>query len=551
MATRKNTGKARELCLNIEHLLNAYKVHGQQFDKYTADDKQKMETVKQFFGIKENFDLIVLSLFVDNKLLGGDGLNTKKLSKSMRLSMVQGIDLEASLERLKNKRIISMQGRHFEPDYRLTEVANQAVLNYDRSGFKTAKKLKFADFITELNETLLVMDDILSGDISAVEVSELMERYSSTNEMKWIYRKVKDRNNRIVLCLALREYMMLGNYLDVTDAINLIVKNKFDFHAMQKEFITGNNALIRNGILTYANEHYVGKMLRLTDSTIEALCAGVTVESRAYVPNMFSMVNATQIKEEVYLHQNKDLELMEKILSPAIYDKVKVKVPRLTFLLTGEPGVGKTSFINHLARKTGRVILSTNIATVLSSFVGGSEKNIVKLFREAAEANQKLDIAPIIVFDEAESLLYNRSAKANRAVDQMTNNVISLLLSELDRFKGILICCSNFSFAKESFDTALHRRFYMVSEVKAPSTDVLKNIFKYHFPNATDVDIDRFLLEFPFVTPAQIRNLRDKYEIERLIIEDFEDNFTPIERIARNDLEIFIRRQNRAVGFKQ
>lgn len=550
MATKKNKEKARELCENIENTLNAYKIHALKFAEYTEEDTHKMESVMKFFGIKQHFDAVVLCLFIDSKISGNEGLNIKKLTRQLRFKLVQAVDLEQSIHNLINKKLVEMGGnRHFETEYRLTENCLKAILSYNKKDLKLAtKKADFTQFVKELDEVLQVDSEFML-DLIPDQIEDLLKKYSDCREIKWLNHKIKVRQDQILLCIAIREYMLFGEALDCEKAINIITNSRFEFQAVQKQFITGTNQLVKEGYLTYENDFFIGRMMRLTEKAIDMLCSGINIEKRLFIPQMFSLSNPEQIKSDNYMHDNKDLQSIEKILSEATFLKIKNKIPRISILLTGAPGVGKTSFINHVAAKTGRPVLSANIATILSSFVGESEKNIVKLFREAEQAYKKFEITPIIVFDEAESLLYNRNSKASRAVEQMHNNVISLLLSELDRFKGILICCSNFSFKEDSFDPALHRRFYMVSEIKAPPVEVLKSIFRFHFPDISAIETDKFFIEFPFITPAQIRNLKDKYEIQTLIDEEFNSGFEAIKRIARQDLNLFIRR--RGIGFTE
>jgi|GEM_PF-5781540 len=544
-----NKKKAKELCLQIEDTINAFKIHGLKYNEYSQDVFIKMNAVKKFFSVNNDFDLIVLCIFIDNRLSGDDGLSLKKLIRQMRLKTFQGLDVEYSIQNLTKKRLIETNGnRHFETEFKLSENCLKSILTYNRKTLKLSYKSDFEDFINELDKILLDNMDFLS-DLVPELIDDLIKKNSNCTEIKWLNKNIEAHHDQILLCLAIREYMLLGESLDYEKALKVISDNRFKYLAVQKEFMTGTNQLIKEGYLAHEADYYIGKMLRLTEKTIDILCAKINIEKRPFIPQMFSLSNPEQIKSEYYTHNSKDLEFIEKILSKEIYPKIQSRVPRISILLTGAPGVGKTSFINHVAVKTGRPVLSANIATILSSYVGESEKNLVRLFTEAAEVYKKFEITPIIVFDEAEALLYNRSSKANKAVDQMHNNVISLLLSELDKFKGILICCSNFSFRQESFDPALHRRFYMVSEIMAPPIEVLKSIFKYHFPEISATDADKFLREFPFITPAQIKNIKDKYEIQCVIDEGFATGFETINNIARKDLDVFIRRKS--IGFTE
>ena len=130
----------------------------------------------------------------------------------------------------------------------------------------------------------------------------------------------------------------------------------------------------------------------------------------------------------------------------------------------------------------------------------------------------------------------------------MNNNIISLLLASLDSFRGILICCSNFGFGSGSFDPALHRRFHMVSEIPAPKEHVLFSIMKNNFPILTLIECSEFVRRYPFITPAQIRNIREKYEVLAMIGETTLPA-DDVDRIARQNLSLFIEEKRKRIGF--
>jgi hypothetical protein len=130
----------------------------------------------------------------------------------------------------------------------------------------------------------------------------------------------------------------------------------------------------------------------------------------------------------------------------------------------------------------------------------------------------------------------------------MNNNLISLLLQSLDRFKGILVCCSNFSFESGNFDQALHRRFHTIAEIASPPENILLSIFHHHFPECTNDETRKFLDKYRHITPAQIRNLRNKYDVQ-IMIGEIENEAASVFRIAEQDLQLFAGNNRRPIGF--
>lgn len=130
----------------------------------------------------------------------------------------------------------------------------------------------------------------------------------------------------------------------------------------------------------------------------------------------------------------------------------------------------------------------------------------------------------------------------------MNNNLISLLLQSLDTFRGILIFCSNFSFEDKGFDPALHRRLHIISEVSSPSGEARVSILLHYFPELSGNEAEEFVARYPFITPAQIRNLRKKYDV-MVILGDGNSPLNELNELAERDLKIF-RTGKRSIGYQ-
>ncbi len=121
-------------------------------------------------------------------------------------------------------------------------------------------------------------------------------------------------------------------------------------------------------------------------------------------------------------------------------------IKNMNMLLYGPPGTGKTEFARFIARHTNRRLIVKRASDFLSMWVGESEKNIRKIFSQA-EKNKA-----ILLIDEADGLFMMRdNAEQSWQITQVNE-----LLTNMEEFKGILICATNF---KEFLDSAAIRRF--------------------------------------------------------------------------------------------
>ena len=76
-----------------------------------------------------------------------------------------------------------------------------------------------------------------------------------------------------------------------------------------------------------------------------------------------------------------------------------------TCLFHGGPGTGKTETVYQLARATGRSIMTVDVPSIKSKWVGDSEKNIKALFDRYRSLVQRADKAPILLFNEADAII--------------------------------------------------------------------------------------------------------------------------------------------------
>jgi transitional endoplasmic reticulum ATPase len=115
-------------------------------------------------------------------------------------------------------------------------------------------------------------------------------------------------------------------------------------------------------------------------------------------------------------------------------------------LLYGPAGTGKTGFAYHLSESIGIPLKHVRASDLLGKYVGETEKNIAKVFRQAAKQSA------ILLLDEADSLLRDRQSHQHSWETTQVNE----LLTQMECFNGILIASTNF---EQRLDTAVARRF--------------------------------------------------------------------------------------------
>ena len=110
--------------------------------------------------------------------------------------------------------------------------------------------------------------------------------------------------------------------------------------------------------------------------------------------------------------------------------------PGLTALFYGPPGSGKTLTAALLGKKAGVDAYRIDLSTVVSKYIGETEKNLSRIFEKAEDRQW------ILFFDEADALFGKRTTVRD-AHDRYSNtssaHATSLLFSLLENYTGLAI----------------------------------------------------------------------------------------------------------------
>jgi len=212
------------------------------------------------------------------------------------------------------------------------------------------------------------------------------------------------------------------------------------------------------------------------------------------------------------------------------------KIQNLNILLYGAPGSGKTEFAKYLARRTNRKLIVKSASALLSKWVGETEQNIHEAFVEA-ETEQA-----ILFIDEADSFFSNRES-ANHSWEVTQVNEI---LTNMENFKGVLICATNF---KKLLDSAAIRRFSLKLEfdylLPAGVLALYNSFFSDLIKAALKKTEEKELLKLQNVTPGDFKVVYQK----ALLLDDSELNHADLIR----DLKLEIGAKNESavkrIGF--
>ena len=170
----------------------------------------------------------------------------------------------------------------------------------------------------------------------------------------------------------------------------------------------------------------------------------------------------------------------------------------ISALFSGPSGTGKTTAAEVIARDLHLDLFRIDLSSVVSKYIGETEKNLRRVF-DAAEGG-----GAILLFDEADALFGKRS-DVKDSHDRYANMEVSYLLQRMEAYRGLAILTSNL---RDSLDSAFMRRLRFVIEFPFPSRDQRAEIWQRMFPDDTPTgDLDIVKLARLNLSGGNIRNV--------------------------------------------
>jgi len=170
----------------------------------------------------------------------------------------------------------------------------------------------------------------------------------------------------------------------------------------------------------------------------------------------------------------------------------------ISALFAGTSGTGKTMSSEVLAGELQLDLYRIDLSSVVSKYIGETEKNLRRVF-DAAESG-----ATILLFDEADAIFGKRS-DVKDSHDRYANMEVSYLLQRMESYQGLAILTTNL---KDSLDTAFLRRIRFVVKYSFPDAKDRAEIWRRIFPKNTPTEgLDFVKLGRLNVAGGNIRNI--------------------------------------------
>ena len=246
----------------------------------------------------------------------------------------------------------------------------------------------------------------------------------------------------------------------------------------------------------------------------------------------------------------KQVDELETFLMPERYKEIRERMKATGYrsgfacLFYGSPGTGKTETVYQLARKTCRSILAINVPEIKSKWVGDSEKNIKAVFDRYRLLVQRSEVAPILLFNEADAIFGQRMEGAQNAVDKMENSIQNIILQEMESLDGILIATTNLT---QNLDSAFERRFLYKICFDRPNVSVREKIWHTMIPSLSSQECHDLAVSYE-LSGGQMENVSRKFTINAILHGDETDRMEVLRSYCGAE-KLENKTQSKRIGF--
>ena len=181
------------------------------------------------------------------------------------------------------------------------------------------------------------------------------------------------------------------------------------------------------------------------------------------------------------------------------FDRRVAAAPGVTALFAGESGTGKTLAAEVIARDLGLLLYKIDLSSVVSKYIGETEKNLSAIFEEAHMSNA------VLFFDEADALFGKRS-EVKDAHDRYANLEVAYLLQQLETYEGVAILATNL---RQNLDEAFTRRLSFLVDFPFPEREYRELLWRAHFPEQAPLSREVNLVQLADRFPLAGGNIRN------------------------------------------
>lgn len=355
------------------------------------------------------------------------------------------------------------------------------------------------------------------------------------------YRKMLDLDEFMFLLSLSCLWLVKGAQWSQFRKAAMVLRDNVSINKVRTNLLNGSSPLLLKGIVApYTAESFANNQgFQLTDATkrdltpesllfddpLEYLMRGMvdSEPSQGNTESNAQLIYPNSIEKRPLFYNSATAHQVEELATLLNEKKMRSVLRRLkrsglrcgfTCIFHGGPGTGKTETVLQLARRTGRAVFQVDVSQLRTKWHGESERLVKGVFDDYCRAVARLEVAPIMLFNEADAIFNCRIENPEHSADKCENAIQNIILQELETFNGILIATTNLA---TNLDKAFERRFLYKVEFEAPDTDTRAKIWRSMMPSLNSEKARILAEQFPRLVGGHIENITRKATINRVL----------------------------------
>jgi hypothetical protein len=549
-----STKKAKTLLQHIERIIELAE-DSKLSDEFFKKAKSSIQFVAKTMNLTPD-QAMLFALFIEKS--DDTDIRIKDLSSFLGCKNIKTICLMNDIDELEKRNFIRCCRSNNRQRYRVPfDVINAVKKNVVFQPACT-KNLNTQDLFKHIERLFNDRDnDELTHQTLIEEMQALLEDNASLmfcKEVKQLEAILEDDD--IFLLLLLFCHLFVNNDDDNIGFGDLddIFEEKWRFRTIKTYLKDETNDLFKNNIIEHLNNDGFGdrEAFKMTNAAKDKLFAELDIKVKKSEKKKGLILHKDIIPKQLYYNEReqKQIAQLSSLLSKekfaAVLENLEKNGMRKGFasIFYGAPGTGKTETVYQIAHSTGRDIMLVDISETKSCWFGESEKKIKEIFDKYRNHVKTSEIAPILLFNEADAVIGKRKDSGSGSVAQTENAIQNIILQEMENLEGIMIATTNLT---QNLDKAFERRFLYKIEFDKPNLEAKEKIWQTMLPALNQEESRTLASQYNF-SGGQIENIVRKYTVDA-ILNGTDPSFEAVQGYCKTEF-LYKEEAQRKIGFK-
>ena len=551
MENKYNAQQSGKTILQLMDVLSERSDDSQLGDEFWGDNQAEAADLASRLCITP-LQAVLLSICLRH---GPRNVDFDDIARHLDISNIRALEYSDELNALIRARYLKFHDAKDEDSFDIPRSVIRAFKNNEIPEQPKKTGLSLHELFDRLDDLFEDLDDnaIAPGELYH-ELKELFEANPQIGFVQKLKELQIERYDDWMVLVIVCHYLINKDDDRITfGQIADVFRHKSDFNEAKIALKEGNHYLMERGLIEHICEDGIANtsMIHLTAKARQILLSDFHIHS-----NEASVAGLTKpeslVEKNLFYTEGNGAQVGELLsfLAPDRYQEIRERMKENGYrsgfacLFFGDPGTGKTETVYQLARQTGRSILAVHVPEIKSKWVGDSEKNIKAVFDRYRLLVERSEIAPILLFNEADAIFGQRMEGAKNAVDKMENSIQNIILQEMESLDGILIATTNLS---QNLDPAFERRFLYKIRFERPDASVREKIWHTMLPSLTPAECADLASAYD-LSGGQMENVSRKFTINSILYGDGKDRMEVLRSYCGAE-KLDNKVQSRRIGF--